>query len=445
MIAGQGTACFEAVKDAGIPDAVFAACGGGGLLSGTWLATQALCPQVPVWGAEPKQGNDAAQSLAKGEIVAFTNSPETVADAAATLSISERTFAYLRRIAGIIEVEEEAMLYWAQWLSHLLKTPVEPTSAAPMQAACDWLSTKKTPQTVLIILSGANIAPEMYRRIWAKDYLSQIPLAGNGLKSRLSLTSTRLKHYTHAMLRKIRHALEGALICFALLFFRLLPLDVASSFMGTLARVFGPFSRAHRTARANLEMAMPELSDLQRSRILSGMWDNMGRVIGEYPHLSRPIMAKRITVEGREHLEKLRAVGQTMVFVSGHFANWEILPLTASLCGSPLVVIYREANNPVAEWLIRRIRAPYTLGMYGKGRMGAVQSIKALKEGRPLAMLIDQKQNDGSPLPFFGRTAMTTTAATQLAIKYQVPLLAARVVRHSRRAFPCHAGTPGLF
>jgi KDO2-lipid IV(A) lauroyltransferase len=94
-----------------------------------------------------------------------------------------------------------------------------------------------------------------------------------------------------------------------------------------------------------------------------------------------------------------------------------------------MVVIYREANNPGAEWLIRRTRAPYTRSMHGKGREGAVQSIKTLKSGQSLAMLIDQKQNDGSPLPFFGRTAMTTTAPAQLAIRYQVPILAARAVR----------------
>jgi KDO2-lipid IV(A) lauroyltransferase len=231
------------------------------------------------------------------------------------------------------------------------------------------------------------------------------------------------------MLRKFRYALEGVLIVFAVLLFRLMPLNVASALGGRVGRIVGPFSKAHRTARANLEKGMPELNDRQRDKILSGMWDNLGRVIGEYPHLGRPIMARRITVEGREHLERVRTEGRAALFVSGHFANWEIIPLTAALCGLPMVVIYREANNPVAEWLIRRTRARYTSSMHGKGRAGAVQSIKTLKEGKALAMLIDQKQNDGSALPFFGRNAMTTTAPAQLAIKFQAPILAARVVR----------------
>jgi threonine dehydratase len=175
VIAGQGTACLEAIEDKGVPDAVFASCSGGGLLSGTYLATRLFTPAPPVYGAEPKMANDAAQSLKAGHIVRFTDTPKTVADGATALSISERTFAYLKQLAGIIEVEEETMLYWAQWLSHLLKTPVEPTCAAAMQAACDWLAGQKEKRTVLVILSGGNIAPAMMQLIWERDRLSRIP------------------------------------------------------------------------------------------------------------------------------------------------------------------------------------------------------------------------------------------------------------------------------
>jgi KDO2-lipid IV(A) lauroyltransferase len=231
------------------------------------------------------------------------------------------------------------------------------------------------------------------------------------------------------MLRKIRYAVEAFFICVAVVFFRILPLDVASGLAGALGRIGGPFSRAHRTARHNLERAMPELTDLQRSKILGDMWENLGRTIGEYPHLNRPIMKKRITLEGREHLERIKQSGKAAIFVSGHFANWETIALTAGLNGMPMTVLYRAANNPVAEWMIQRIRRAFTRGMYVKGRVGAVQSIRTLKEGHVLAMLVDQKQNDGIPVPFFGIPAMTSTSAIELAAKYQAPVLLAYVVR----------------
>jgi threonine dehydratase len=175
VLAGQGTACFEAIEDSGIPDAVFATCGGGGLLSGTYLAAKLLAPLAKVYGAEPKMANDASQSVRAGHIVRLPDTPKTIADGATSLSVAERTFAYLKQLAGIIEVEEDAMLYWSQWLAHLLKTPVEPTSAASMQAAADWLAGRQDKKTVLIILSGGNIAPDMYRQIWERDRLGEIP------------------------------------------------------------------------------------------------------------------------------------------------------------------------------------------------------------------------------------------------------------------------------
>ncbi len=175
VIAGQGTACYEALQDNENIDAVFAACGGGGLLSGTYLAVQALKPSIPVYGAEPLKGNDAAQSLRAGKIIKLAVTPDTIADGATALSVSERTFEYLKKIAGIYEIEEETMLYWTQWLIHLLKTAVEPTSAAAMAAAAEWLKTEKTPKTVLIILSGGNISPQAYKKIWQDNYLEKRP------------------------------------------------------------------------------------------------------------------------------------------------------------------------------------------------------------------------------------------------------------------------------
>jgi len=176
VIAGQGTACLEALQDGTMPDAIFAACGGGGLLSGTWLAAQGLAPNALVFAAEPKMANDAAQSYRSGHIVSLAESPMTIADGARTLHISERTFYYLRKLAGFYEIEEQDILYWTQWLHHLLKISVEPTSAMAMAAAFAWLKTQKNRQRVLVILSGGNIDASAQRQIWAKDTLDKPPV-----------------------------------------------------------------------------------------------------------------------------------------------------------------------------------------------------------------------------------------------------------------------------
>lgn len=173
VIAGQGTACLEALQDmqATLPTAIFATCGGGGWLSGSYLATQLLAPHIPVFAGEPANANDASRSYQSGTIVGFDDTPATLADGAATLCVSPRTFQYLQKLRGFYEVSEEQMVYWTQWLTHLLKTTVEPTSAVAMGAAAQWLRTQTTPQRVLVLLSGGNIAPETHHRIWETNHL----------------------------------------------------------------------------------------------------------------------------------------------------------------------------------------------------------------------------------------------------------------------------------
>ncbi|MBN8530373.1 MAG: serine/threonine dehydratase [Alphaproteobacteria bacterium] len=176
VIAGQGTACLEALEDGEKPDAIFAPIGGGGLLSGTWLAKQLLYPQAEVWGAEPFNANDAARSLREGNIFRWPDSPKTLADGARTLAVSPRTFAYLQRTNGIVEITESELCYWAQWLAHLLKCVVEPTSAMAMAAAARWGLTQKPGREMLVIISGGNVAAETMRDIWKEDMLLNPPL-----------------------------------------------------------------------------------------------------------------------------------------------------------------------------------------------------------------------------------------------------------------------------
>lgn len=175
VIAGQGTACYEALQDGAKPTAIFAPCGGGGLASGTYLAAQQFAPDVPVFAGEPVNANDATRSYRSGNIIRYPDSPKTIADGVATPSVSPRTFQYLRQLKGFFEVTEDDIIYWTQWLSHFLKTTVEPTSAVAMGAAHQWLKTQTQKQRALVILTGGNIAPETYRVIWERNRLGEIP------------------------------------------------------------------------------------------------------------------------------------------------------------------------------------------------------------------------------------------------------------------------------
>lgn len=229
-------------------------------------------------------------------------------------------------------------------------------------------------------------------------------------------------------LKLTRYGVEALLVLPLFVLFALLPLDAASALGGAIGRVFGPLTAWHRRAERNLRLVFPEKTVKEQAHILRGMWDNLGRVLGEYPHMRRPKIASRIKVTGAEHIDASLRGGVPPLLVSGHFSNWEILPRAASDFGIPLQLVYRPANNPLMEWLLRRARAAYHGGMVAKE--GALRSImRALRERRPIGMLIDQKYNGGTAVPFFGIPAMTSHVVADLALKHGVPILPIYVER----------------
>ena len=176
IVAGQGTATLEAIQDADQVDAVFAPCGGGGLLSGSLLATRQLAPHAKVIGAEPLVANDAARSLQSGVIESLSGPVSTLADGAATPSVGDVTFPILQQLDDFYEVNEQQIAYWTQWIQHLLKLHVEPTSAMSMAAVAAWAANSPSGQTAVVILSGGNISKATMAKVWDTDYLLQPPI-----------------------------------------------------------------------------------------------------------------------------------------------------------------------------------------------------------------------------------------------------------------------------
>ncbi|WP_316353444.1 serine/threonine dehydratase [Candidatus Trichorickettsia mobilis] len=175
-IAGGGTLCYEALQQLKFsPDAIFASCGGGGLISGTYLAKELLSPTSLLIGCEPVQANDAFLSLQQGSIYSFTHSPDTVADGLRTLALSMRTFRYIQKLDQFLLADEYAIYYWTAWLIHLLKVACEPSCALNMACVQQWLKNQQGSKKILVLLSGGNIDPMLYREIWKEDYLLNEP------------------------------------------------------------------------------------------------------------------------------------------------------------------------------------------------------------------------------------------------------------------------------
>jgi KDO2-lipid IV(A) lauroyltransferase len=225
----------------------------------------------------------------------------------------------------------------------------------------------------------------------------------------------------------IRYALEAAGVFVAYALFRVLPIDWASALGGAIGRALGPVLPLSRVARANLRAVFPDKSDAERERILIGMWDMVGRIAGEYPHLDA-IARSRVEVAGAGQVEQLKRGGAALLF-SAHIGNWEVFAPALAAIGIPYAQVYRDPNNPFISWLIHRVRRLPRDEMVPKGPAGARQALSLLSKGKRLGMLIDQKMNDGIAVPFFGRDAMTAPALARFAQRYECPAVPVRLER----------------
>ena len=206
--------------------------------------------------------------------------------------------------------------------------------------------------------------------------------------------------------------------------FRLLPVEAASGMGGWLFRVFGPLTPTHRLARQNILLAFPDADEAWREKVLADQWENVGRATAEFPLMDRirPSTGRVEMVNG-ERLAAIAAASEPVVFVSGHFSNWEVMPAAIVDSGVNCQMTYRPTNNPYVDQRIKRSRFRYGVRLFApKGGDGAKELLEGLGKGESVALMNDQKFNRGISASFFGRPVMTAPGPSRLALRFGVPL-----------------------
>lgn len=245
-------------------------------------------------------------------------------------------------------------------------------------------------------------------------------------------------------MKRLRYAFEAALLHLALALIGRLPIDVASNLGGWIGRSFGPWLPVTRTARANLRLAFPEKSPVEIEDLVRGMWDNLGRVVFEYPHLDAITdpAAGRVVWDDSATIDAVHEGQQAAIFAAAHLANWEVIAIATARRVGNLHIIVREPNNPLVREAVDRLRTVGGAHMVPKGSVGAKRALALLRQGHVLGLLFDQRMSDGIAVPLFGIEAMTPAAPAQLALRFRCPLVPIAIRRVGPGRFRLRAQAP---
>jgi len=218
---------------------------------------------------------------------------------------------------------------------------------------------------------------------------------------------------------------------------RAFPIDTVSDFGAWLFQWLGPLTGAHRVSETNMRIAFPQASDAEIAALLHANWGEAGRWFAEFPILDRIIAEpERVEVVGAERLKAIAEGDGPVVFISGHFSSFEIMPAAILHAGITCQITYRATNNPYVDARIRKARARYGVELFApKGMEGARELIRALGRGESVALMNDQKFNGGVAAPLFGVMAHTAPGPSTFALRFGIPLQPMSVQRRDKARF----------
>ena len=239
---------------------------------------------------------------------------------------------------------------------------------------------------------------------------------------------------------KIKYFLQFIIILILFFLFKLLGLKYSTRFSGNLMTILGPMFRSNKIIISNLTKAFPKLS-LQEKKILSKkMWFNYGRILAEYMYIKyfreKEKFSNLITIENQNILEKIKKESKPVIFISGHFNNFELMAMQIDKAGIDLTTIYRPLNNIFLNPLMEKIRKKYICKkQIKKGIAGTKELLQNFKNGSSIALMIDQRVTEGVMCDFFGQKARTTTIPAQFVKKFNAKIVPVYIQRFDNNKF----------
>ncbi len=240
-------------------------------------------------------------------------------------------------------------------------------------------------------------------------------------------------------MNKIKYFFQFILIMIIFFIFKVLGVKISSFLGGKLFELIGPIFRSRKIIHENINRVFPDIDQKKLNKINSSMWNNYGRVFAEYifmKNFRNGDLSKNIIIEGLEVLQKIKNNNKKVVFISGHFSNFELMAMQLDKLDLKIAAIYRPLNNIFLNRIMERIRKKYICkNQIKKGIGGLKELIKLNKVGFSTALMIDQRVSQGIKSNFFDKEAFTTTIPAQLTKKFNIPIVPIFIERQEALKF----------
>lgn len=247
----------------------------------------------------------------------------------------------------------------------------------------------------------------------------------------------------------IKYFFQFLIISFLFFLFKILGYKYSSDLGSILGKYLGPFFRSKKVIMNNLKRVFPEFEIEEINILIKDMWSNYGRILSDYIFIKDLRIShfdKYIEIEGTDILKKIKDQNQPVIFVSGHFNNFELLAMSIEKSGIDLAAIYRPLNNIFLNKTMEKIRVNYICkNQIPKGLSGVKDMLNFFNKGTSLALMIDQRVSQGTKINLFEKPAYTTTIPAQFVKKFKCPVVPMHIERINKYFFKINVENPIYF
>ena len=241
-------------------------------------------------------------------------------------------------------------------------------------------------------------------------------------------------------MKQIKYLIEFIIIIFLFMIIKLFGLKISQFIFSFIFKIVGPLFRSKKISHNNLSLALPNIDKSKRDKIINNMWANYGKIFSEYMFIKKfrfnSEFSKKIIIDNQEELEKIKSQKKAVIFISGHFNNFELMAMHIEKSDINLATVYRPLNNKFLNPIMERIREKYICKkQIKKGISGTKELLKEFKKGTSIALMIDQRVSEGIKSNLFGKEALTTTIPAQFIKKFDASVVPIYIERLADNTF----------